>query len=179
MDALKSRKAAIAVFVAVVLVFSLLGFRLSLDRRCRAIEREFFADTLTSPGTQLGECAKYANRILSVIRGQLDDSLYAAVSSSRGALVEALEAQDIAAAASANRALVSAVDAAAQAAEGRSFDTTENFPQLLSDFAGAERVAASSDYNETVERFVKNTAERFPADLLRRIVPVDMPAKFE
>ena len=83
MDALKSRKAAIAVFVAVVLVFSLLGFRLSLDRRCRAIERAFFADTLTSPGTQLGECAKYANRILSVIRGQLDDSLYAAVSSSR------------------------------------------------------------------------------------------------
>lgn len=179
MNALKSRKTAIAVFVAVVLVFSLIGFRLSFDRRCRSIERTFFADTLISPGNQLTECVKYANRILSVIQGQLDDGYYTAVSESRAALADALEAQDVAAAAAANTALVAAVNAAAEAANGLTLDTVEDWPLLLSEFAGAERVAASSDYNETVERFVENTAERFPASVLRHIVSADMPAKFE
>lgn len=179
MNALKSRKTAIAVFVAVVLVFSLLGFRLSFDRRCRSIERTFFADTLTAPGSQLAECIKYANRILAAIQGQLDDSYYTAVRDSRAALADALETQDVAAASAANTALVAAVNDAAEAAGGLTLDTVEDWALLLSEFAGAERVAAASDYNETVERFVENTAERFPASMLRHIVSVELPAKFE
>ncbi len=179
MNALKSRKTAIAVFVAVVIIFSLLGFRLSFDRRCRSIERTFFADTLTSPGSQLAECVKYANRILAVIQGQVDDGCYTAVRDSRAALADALETQDVAAAAAANTALTAAVNDAAEAANGLTLDTPEDWALLLSEFADAERVSASSDYNETVERFTATTAERFPASVLRHIVPVELPAKFE
>lgn len=179
MSALKSRRTAVAVFVAVVIVFSLLGCHLSLSRRCRAVEQSFFSDSLTSPATQLNESAKYANRILAVIRGVLDDSLYTAVLDARSALLDALEGQDISAAYTASEALSAAVEAVEQAAEGVEFDSVEDIDSLFSDFAGALRTARSSEYNDEVDRFMDEVADRFPTNILRRIAFVDMPERFE
>lgn len=179
MSALKSRRTAIAVFVVVVIVFSLLGCHLSLGRRVRAVENTFFADALTSPATQLNEAAKYANRILSAINGAVDDTIYTAVLTVRSSLLAALEAQDIPAAHEAAFALAAVVDEAAQAAKDKALDTTEDLDALLVDFNGAMRVACSSDYNDEVDRFMDTIANRFPTNILRRIAFVDMPERFE
>lgn len=179
MSALKSRRTAIAVFVAVVIVFSLLGCHLSLGRRVRAVEGRFFAEELTAPATQLNEAAKYANRILSVINGVLGDELYTALSDSRSALLDALNAQDIPAAHDALDALEEAANAVATAAEGVTFDTVEDLDALFGDLAGAARVARNSSYNSEVDRFMDTIANRFPTNLLRRIAFVDMPERFE
>lgn len=179
MSALKSRRTAIAVFVAVVIVFSLLGCHLSLGRRVRTVEGRFFAEELTAPATQLNEAAKYANRILSVINGVLDDELYTALSDSRSDLLDALDAKDIPAAHDALDTLEEAANAVATAAEGMTFDTVEDLDALFGDLAGAMRVARSSDYNSEVERFMDTIANRFPTNLLRRIAFVDMPERFE
>lgn len=179
MSALKSRRTAIAVFVAVVIVFSLLGFHLSLGRRVRAVEGRFFAEELTAPATQLNECAKYANRILSAINGVLDDDLYTALSTGRSALLDALDARDIPAAHDALDALETAANAVAAAAGGVTFDTIEDLDALFADLAGAARVARNSGYNSEVDSFMNNIANRFPTNLLRHIAFVDMPERFE
>lgn len=150
MSALKKRRTAIAVFVVVVIVFSLLGCHRSLSRRVREVEDTFFADQLTAPATQLNEAAKYANRILSAVNGAVDDTLYTA-----------------------------AVDQAAQAADGKTLDTTEDLTSLLTDFDGAMRVAFNSDYNLEVERFMETVANRFPTNILRHLAFVAMPEGFE
>lgn len=179
MNALKNRRTAIAIFVVVVIVFSLLGCHRSLDRRCRTVEQGFFSGELTAPATQLNECAKYANRILAVINGELDDALYDAVLDCRVALLDALDAQNIAAAVTASRDLASAVEAVESAAEGRTFDSVEDIDALFNDFHGAMRVAQNSSYNEDVERFMETVANRFPTNILRHIALVDMPERFE
>lgn len=179
MNALKSRRTAIAVFVVVVIVFSLLGCHRSLNRRCRMVEQGFFSGELTAPATQLNEAAKYANRILAVINGVLDDSLYTAVLESRIDLLDALDARDIAAANATSRDLAAAVDAAAQAAEGYEFNTTEDIHELLDGFDGAMRVAYGSSYNEDVDQFMETVANRFPTNILRYIAFVDMPERLE
>ena len=179
MSALKSRRTATAVFVVVVIVFSLLGCHLSLGRRVRTVEASFFAEELTAPATQLNEAAKYANRILSAINGAVDDDLYTALSDSRSALLDALDAQDIPAAHDALEALEEAANAVAAAAGGVTFDTVEDLDALFDDLAGAMRVARSSDYNSEVDSFMDTIANRFPTNLLRRIAFVDMPERFE
>lgn len=179
MSALKKRRTAIAVFVVVVIVFSLIGCHRSLSRRVREVEDTFFSEQLTAPATQLNEAAKYANRILSAVNGAVDEALYTAVADSRRDLLDALDARDIAAAHEATFALAAAVDQAAQAAGGQTLDTTEDLASLLTDFDGAMRVACNSDYNLEVEQFMETVASRFPTNILRRIAFVAMPEGFE
>lgn len=179
MSALTRRRTAIAVFVAVAIVFSLIGCHRSLSRRVREVEDNFFSGQLTAPATQLNECAKYANRVLSAISGAVDDAVYTAVADSRRELIDALDARDISAAHAAAVALAAAVDQAAQAADGKTLDTTEDIHSLLADFDGALRVAFDSDYNLEVERFMETVANRFPTNILRHLAFVAMPEGFE
>lgn len=175
----KNRRTAIAVFVVVVIVFGLLGCHRSLNRRCRAVEQGFFSGELTAPATQLNEAAKYANRILAVINGELDDSLYTAVLDTRMALLDALEAENIAASVTASRDLTAAIDAVQSAAEGHAFESVEDIDALFDNFHGAMRAAQNSSYNEDVEHFMETVANRFPTNIVRHITLVDMPERFE
>lgn len=188
MDFFKKRQTAVAVFVLVVLVFSLIGCHISLTRACRRVENAFFdkaqlADYghYTAPGDQLSACVNYANRLLSVINGS--DALtedYNAVKGSRQALSDALERRDISDIYTANSALyaaVSAVDEKVRA--GASLrDSSDDYETIVSDFFSAQRVATESPYNEYVDTFIEDTANVFPTNILRRLAFVSLPEKF-
>ena len=188
MDFLKNRKAAVAIFVAVVVVFSLIGCHISLNRACRGVENVFFDrtqysgyDYFTAPGDQLNACVNYANRLLSVINGS--DALtedYTAVLESSLALSEALERRDISEIYTANSALSAAVSAADEKVRAGAplRDSSDDYETIVSDFFSAQRVAAQSPYNDIVDAFISGTANAFPTGILRRLAFVRLPEKF-
>lgn len=188
MDFFKNRQTAVAVFVLVVLVFSLIGCHMSLTRACRRVESAFFDKAQladyghhTAPGDQLSACVNYTNRLLSVINGvEALTEDYTAVKDSRQALSDALERRDISDIYAANGALyaaVSAVDEKVRA--GASLrSSSDDYETIISDFFSAQRVASESPYNEYVDTFIADTANAFPTNLLRRLSSVSLPEKF-
>jgi hypothetical protein len=189
MEALKKRQNAIIVFIVVVVVFTLLGCHRSLSKVCRQVETAFtekgaFSDQgyYTSPGDQLANCVKYANRLLSVINGSeaLSDS-YDAIRDSRLALDNALESQDISDIYDANQALVQAVtqaDALVQAGAVLP-ESNDDYDTIVSDFFSAESVASDSPYNDYVDDFIRTTVRPFPTNILRVLSFVSLPDKYE
>jgi hypothetical protein len=189
MEALKKRQNAIGIFVAVVVVFTLIGCHRSLSKVCRQVETAFMdkgalsaEGYYTSPGDQLANCVKYANRLLSVINGSeaLSDS-YAAIRDSRLALDDALESQDISDIYAANEALVEAVtqaDALVQAGAALP-ESNDDYDTIVSDFFAAENVAAQSPYNDYVDDFIRTTIRPFPTNILRVLSFVSLPEKYE
>lgn len=184
----KSRKTAIVIFVAVVLVFSVIGCHRSLSKACRDVEDAFFdraalADygARTAPGEQLDECLKYANRLLSVINGS--DVLtegYAAVRDARQALSDALVSRDISDIYAANAALAAAVDGVdAQVKAGADLPpSSDDYDTIIEGFRGAQRVTAESPYNMYVDDFVQHTVRAFPTNILRTVSFVSLPERF-
>lgn len=188
MEFLKKRGSAIVVFVAVVVVFSLLGCHRSLSKACRNVEEGFFtsendaADNYyTCPGDQLGYCVKYANRLMAVISGcdDLKDD-YTAVSDAREALDTALQSSDISDIYQANEALEKAVsDVETQVNAGVQLpQTNDDYDTIVSDFTSAEALVSRSDYNDTVDSFVSSVVNVFPTNILRVLSGVKLPEKF-
>ena len=188
MDFLKKRGNAIVIFVAVVIVFSLLGCHRSLSKACRKVEDGFFtpesnaaANYYTCPGDQLGYCVKYANRLMAVISGC--DALtenYSDVRDARQALDEALQSGDISDIYQANEALKKAVSGVeAQVDAGAQLpQSNDDYGTIVSDFTSAEALAARSGYNGSVDTFIRNVVDAFPTNILRALSGVKLPEKF-
>ena len=185
MDFLKNRKTAVAVFVAVVIVFSLIGCHISLSRACKQVEDAFFDKSLlqadgyyTCPGDQLDHCVKLANRLMSVIGGEGEwDEAYADLSRTRQALVYALESRDIPRIFEANTLLMDAVAAAQDVKDSGVAlpGSNDDFDAIVADFWSAQAVAADPAYNNHVQAFIDGTLRVFPTNILRRLSFVSLP----
>ena len=188
MEFFKKRKNAIVIFVAVVVVFSLIGCHLSLSRACRQVEAAFFDKSLlhqdgyyTCPGDQLENCIKLTNRLLSVIGtdGEWAEA-YDALNSGRYALEDALRDRDIRRIANNNQVLVDAVAAVESlVAAGASLpDSYDDYDAILADFHSAQNVLDSNAYNAHVMAFWKEVLTPFPTNILRHLAFVTPPETF-
>lgn len=206
MKILQNRKFAIAIFIVIVLVFTLLGSHRSLSRLTNQVEDAFFdKDVLSqrraefldaqsrgfdglgdstlvmdgyysSPAAHLEACTDHANRILALIKDDVSESTYNAIYESRRALVSALESRDISDIYDAHRALYESIMALDGNTVTNNFD---DFDSAQLDFLNASSLAEESGYNQCVDYFMITELNHFPTNVLRRITSVDMPEKYE
>ncbi len=188
MELFKKRSTAIAVFVLVVAVFTLIGSHLSLNRACRKAEAAFFDASLldaegyyTCPGDQVQYSLDYATRLLTVIGsdGAWADA-YQALRQARLALTDAFEAQDIPAIGTADQALAEAVEAvkAVKASGAALPDSYDDYDAIIAGFDGAQATLADPAYNEHILAFREDVLGGFPANILRRLTGVQAPETF-
>lgn len=188
MNFLKKRSTAIVVFVVVVVLFTFIGARRSLDRACRKAEAAFFdrdllqsEDYHTCPAEQLEHAVDYAARLLSVIGtdGTWEGS-YEALLQAREQLMDALDAKSIPDAGTANQALAAAVaDVEAVYDSGAPLpESYDDIDAILSDFHGAQAALDDPAYNEHILAFRDKELGAFPASLLRHLLGVKTPETF-
>ena len=188
MEFFKKRNTAIAVFVVVVVVFSLIGCHLSLSRAVRQVEDAFFDKTLlhadgyyTCPADQLQNCVALSNRLLSVIGQDSQWSeAYEELKTCRLALDDALRDRDIQRIANSNQALVEAVAAVEALVEAGAPlpDSNDDFYAIISDFHGAQSVLDNNAYNNHVLAFWDGVLNPFPTNILRHLTFVAPPETF-
>lgn len=188
MSLLKKRSFAICVFVVTVIVFTLIGSHLSLERACRKAEAAFFDKSLlqsddyhTCPGEQLDYCVDYANRLLSVIGTDGEwAGPYEALRAARLGLIDALEARDIPAIGEADQALTEAVQAVENVVRdgGALPDSHDDYDAIIDDFHGAQAVLDDPAYSEHILAFRDQVLGRFPANILRHLTGVRTPETF-
>ena len=188
MNFLKKRSTAIVIFVVVVVLFSLVGCRLSLDKACRKAEAAFFdrdllqaEDYHTCPAEQLQHCVDYATRLLAVIGtdGPWSDA-YEALVQARLGLMDALDAKNIPDAGTANQALAEAVaDVEAVYESGAPLPASyDDIDAILSDFYGAQATLDDPAYSDHILAFRDKELGAFPANILRRLLGVKTPETF-
>ena len=203
---LQNRKFSIAVFILVVIVFTLLGSHRSLSRLSAQVEEAFFRKELlaqrreelldaqsrgfdgpgepslvmegyySAPASQLEDCADYANRILALIKDDVSEDIYNSIYESRRALVTALESRDISDIYDAHSALYESILALDGNTVTNNFD---DFDSAQLDFLNASSLAEESGYNQCVDYFMLTEMDRFPTNVLRHLTSVDMPEKYE
>ncbi len=202
----QNRKFAIAVFVVIVIVFTLLGSHRSLSRLSVQVEDAFFNKEVLSqkraefqdfqsrgfdglgsytlamegyysaPAAHLEDCANYANRILSLIKDDVSEQTYNEIYESRRTLITALESRDISDIYDAQTQLYKHI---MQLDENIVTNNYDDFISVRVDFMNADDTAKDSGYNQCVDYFMITQMNRFPANILRRITSVDMPEKYE
>ena len=188
MGFLKKRSTAIGIFVVVVVLFTLLGSHMSLDRACRKAEEAFFdasllqaEDYYTCPGDQLEYCVGYATRLLTVI-GQDGDwaDAYEALSQARRGLMDALESRDIPTIGQADQALAEAVQMVEATAEAGAPlpDSYDDYDAIVSEFHSAQAVLDDPAYSEHILAFREDVLGAFPANILRHLTGVKAPETF-
>ena len=188
MSLLKKRSFAIVVFVIVVILFTLLGSHLSLDRACRRAEAAFFDKSLlqaedyhTCPGEQLDYCVDYANRLLSVIGTDGEWSgAYEALRTARLELIDALDARDIPAIGRADQALEEAVQAVETLVrDGAELpESHDDYDAIISDLHSAQALLDDSAYSDHILAFRERVLTPFPANILRHLTGVRAPETF-
>lgn len=202
----QNRKFAIAVFVVIVIVFTLLGSHRSLSRLSVQVEDAFFNKEVLSqkraefqdfqsrgfdglgsytlamegyysaPAAHLEDCVDYANRILSLIKDDVSEQTYNEIYESRRTLITALESRDISDIYDAQTQLYKHI---MQLDENIVTNNYDDFISVRVDFMNADDTAKDSGYNQCVDYFMITQMKRFPANILRRITSVDMPEKYE
>ena len=188
MSILKKRSTATVVFVVVVVLFSFLGCRRSLNKACRQAEAAFFDKSLlkadggySAPADHLENCVDLSNRLLSVIGtdGQWSGA-YDAVKAARSDLLDALDARDIPAIGAANQALVDAIAQveAAKAAGAPLPESHDDYDKIVSDFHSAQDELESSAYSSHIQTFRDDVLSAFPTSILRRLTGVSAPETF-
>lgn len=206
MKILQNRKFAIVVFIAVVVVWTLLGSHHSLSRLSAQVEDAFFDKEVLSelraefqeaqsrgfdglgsytlvmegyysaPAAHLEDCVDYANRILSLIKDDVPDETYNEIYESRRALIAALESRDISDIYDAQAQLY---DYIMQLEENNVTNNYDDFISVRVDFLNADDTTKESGYNQCVDYFMITEMNRFPANILRHLTSVDMPEKYE
>ena len=188
MNFFKKRRNAVAVFVVVVILFSLIGAHRSIRGICRQAEDAFFDKSLlhqdgyyTCPADQLKNCLALTNRLLSVIGsdGQWE-AAYTDLYNNRLALDKALAGRDIPDIFITN---VSLIDAVAQVEAVKTAgaplpDSYDDFDAIVSDFYSAEAEAADPAYNAHIQNFIADTLSAFPTNILRRLTFVPLPDSY-
>ncbi len=187
MALLKKRGTAVAVFVIVVVVFTLIGCHRSLGRACARVEDAFFTHgalseygAYSAPAEQLGNCVKLANRLLSVIHTDAYADSYDAILTARQDLADALEKRSIPDIYSANTVLVREVSALDAKIDRSALPpSSDDYAVIVSDLFSAQRVVNESPYNAYVDSFIESTVRPFPTDILRRLSFTALPDKYE
>lgn len=194
------------VFIAVVVVWTLLGSHHSLSRLSAQVEDAFFDKEVLSelraefqeaqsrgfdglgsytlvmegyysaPVAHLEDCVDYANRILSLIKDDVPDETYNEIYESRRALIAALESRDISDIYDAQAQLY---DHIMQLEENNVTNNYDDFISVRVDFLNADDTTKESGYNQCVDYFMITEMNRFPANILRHLTSVDMPEKYE
>ena len=206
MKILQNRKLAIAVFLIVVIVFTLLGSHRSLSKLCGAVEEAFFDKEIltqqretflkaqergwdglgsytlamegyySAPAAHLDDCVDYANRILALIKDDVSEDTYNEIYESRRALIAALKSRDISDIYDAQAKLYEYI---MQLDENIVTNNYDDFISVRVDFLNADDTAKDSGYNQCVDYFMITEMNRFPANILRQLTSVDMPEKYE
>ena len=185
---LKKRSIAVVIFVIVVVLFSFLGCRRSLNKACRQAEAAFFDKSLlradggySAPADHLENCVDLSNRLLSVIGtdGAWKDA-YDAVKAARSDLLDALESRDISAINAANQALVEAVAQveAVKAAGAPIPESHDDYDKIVSDFHSAQSELDDSAYSSHILAFRDDVLSAFPANILCHLTGVQAPETF-
>ncbi len=189
MSVFKKRSVAIGMFVLTVVLFTLLGSHLSLDRACRQAEAAFFDRSLlrdegaySCPADHLENCVALANRLLSVVGDGNEPyaQAYERLRAARLDLIDALDSRDIPAIGAADQALVEAVDAvkAVKASGAAVSDSYDDYDTILSDFDSAQAALDNNAYNDHILAFRDEVLRQFPASLLRHLAFVAPPETF-
>lgn len=206
MKILQNRKLAIAFFIVIVIVFTLLGSHRSLSRASEQVEEAFFNKEVLSqkraefqdfqsrgfdglgsytlamegyysaPAAHLEDCVDYANRILSLIKDDVSEQTYNEIYESRRTLIAALESRDISDIYDAQTQLYKHI---MQLDENIVTNNYDDFISVRVDFINADDTAKDSGYNQCVDYFMITEMNRFPANILRRLTSVDTPEKYE
>ena len=177
-EKLKTVPAAVAVLAAVMVVFTLLGVRLSLDRLSGDVEDAFYEGAYDDGSSYvsvalsdlLNNRVNYSTGLVTVAYNYGIDT--GDLLSARNDLIDALDGRDISAAFNANTRLESAwthVYAALEGADMTERDA-ENARAYAEDLSGAQSAVSVNPYNEKVEEFYTRTLSAFPVGVLRHAV---------
>ncbi len=188
MEFFKKRSTAIVIFVLVVVLFTFIGARRSLNKACREAEAAFFDKSLlhadgyyTCPGEQLDYCVDYATRLLTVIGtdGPWTDA-YEGLVQARLGLMDALDGRNIPEISQANQALVEAVTAVEAAKDsGAPLPSSyDDYDAIVADFGSAQAVLDDQAYSDHILAFQDDVLGAFPANILRHLLGVKAPETF-
>lgn len=180
---LTDRRFAAGVLALVVLVFTPLGARMSLNRAVRDVEEQFFTgiDGRGSISDFLSDSVDAALGLISVganYEAAGDETGELRVD--RGLLQDALEGGDISEIANANALVVKSFNALKDTLLSLplSDDDAMSVDYYVSSFEGAQGAISHSTYNEAVAEFIADTYGRFPARVIGSALGIDPPQSF-
>ncbi|MGE4483767.1 MAG: hypothetical protein AB7C97_01505 [Oscillospiraceae bacterium] len=186
MEFIKKRQNAFAILAAVIVVFTLLGVHLSLNRQVAKLGSMFTdgiyieKDKYTQPGIQTHLDAR-----ISASLGLLTvASNYEAVSAETESLLEArhelLDAETVSQKYEANQKLEVAYTALAAGLEAQDLSDTDadNAATYISNLSGAQGAIEKSLYNARVAEYETGVLAVFPVSALRGFVFAESPEYF-
>lgn len=181
---LADRRFAAGVLASIILVFTPLGARMSLQRAVDRVEEQFY--TGVEP---YGAVAGYLEDASEAALGLISlGTQYDAVSGQVGGLradrtllLDALESGDISELSHANGLVVQSFDSLKNALLSLELSEQDagNMDDYVSRFEGAEGAIGHSGYDRAVEDFTENTYDRFPASLIGSALGVEPPEPFQ
>jgi len=187
MKILKSRGAAAAIAVIIVVLATLFGVHRSVGAQIEKLEQTFYDGvyiekgdyTETSIASQLAQRSNAANGLVSVAGGF--DALQAETKAMREARNSLIEAERISEMYDANIMLQDAYEALYpllldQDLSENQRAAAENYRSTMD---GAQAVIDRSAYNEAVEEFESGILGAFPVNLLKYPAFAGSPEKFE
>lgn len=175
-EKLKTESAATVVFVAVAVLFTLIGVHLSLARLSNKIEATFYDGvpngeyTSVSLADLLNNRVNYSTGLVTVAYNYGIDTEN--ILTARNDLIDALEAEDIPAAFNANSRLEMAWNLVYSDLEGANISEKDatNAKAYAEDLTGSQRAISSNGYNGVVDNFYNRTLTAFPVSILRHAV---------
>ncbi len=181
---LSDRRVAAAVLALVVLIFTPLGAKMSLQRAAEKVEEQFFTgvDGRGAIADYLSDSANAALGLVTVGAGYDDAAGETGdLRAARSALLDVMDGRDVSQYAEANLRLVQSFRALRDVllAVPLTEEDTRSLELYVSTFEGAQGAVNRAGYNEAVEDFTENTLGEFPAGLLGGLLGVDPPEKFQ
>ena len=186
MNFLKSRWTAAAVLAAVVLIFTPLGAKRSLEKAVADAEDAFYTGAYIEDGDYTaGSIDSYLESRINAALGLVTVGRnYPALSEATDALADArtelLEAESITDKYLANEALEAAwtelySELSVAGADETDISNADEYAALLE---GAQGAINMSGYNESVDRFNEEVLDRFPAELIASVFSIEPPESF-
>lgn len=178
------RRFAAGVMALIILIFTPIGARMSLDRAVDNVEEQFFtgAGGRGAVADFLGDAEDAAMGLVTVGAGYGEaQAETAGLRADRELFLDALDSGDIPQIAAANAALTGSFNALrdkllALGVTGRDAEDLEYYGQQ---FDGAQGAVHHAGYNEAAAEFIADTYDRFPANVIGSVLGVDPPELFQ